>query len=56
MADVKISDLVSANVLNKNDLFLLVQDDSSKNVSAGTIFSSITDPTLSGNIFISYLS
>ena len=52
MADVKISDLVSANVLNKNDLFLLVQDDSSKNVSAGTIFSSITDPTLSGNIFI----
>ena len=53
MADVKISDLVSANVLNKNDLFLLVQDDSSKNVSAGTIFSSITDPTLSGNIFIS---
>ena len=53
MADVKISDLVSANVVNKNDLFLLVQDDSSKNVSAGTIFSSITDPTLSGNIFIS---
>jgi len=53
MADVKISDLVSANVVNKNDLFLLVQDDSSKNVSAGTLFSSITDPTLSGNIFIS---
>ena len=52
MADVKISDLVSANVVNKNDLFLLVQDDSSKNVSAGTLFSSITDPTLSGNIFI----
>ena len=51
MADVKISDLVSANVVNKNDLFLLVQDDSSKNVSAGTLFSSITDPTLSGNIF-----
>ena len=52
MADVKISDLVSANVVNKDDLFLLVQDDSSKNVSAGTLFSSITDPTLSGNIFI----
>jgi plastocyanin len=51
MADVKISDLVSANVVNKNDLFLLVQDDSSKNVSAETLFSSITDPTLSGNIF-----
>ena len=51
MADVKISDLVSANVVNKNDLFLLVQDDSSKNVSAGTLFSSISDPTLSGNIF-----
>jgi exosome complex RNA-binding protein Rrp4 len=52
MADLKISDLVSANVVNKDDLFYLVQDNNSFNVNAGTLFASITDPTLAGNIIV----
>jgi len=52
MADLKISQLVQANVVNKDDLIYLIQDGQSENVSAGTLFASITDPTLSGNIIL----
>lgn len=50
MADLKISQLLQANVVNKEDLLYLIQDGVSENVSAGTLFASITDPTFSGNI------
>jgi hypothetical protein len=52
MADLKISELVSANVVNKDDLFYLIQDNDSYNVKASTLFSSIIDPTLAGNILL----
>ena len=52
MADAKLSSLPSANVVNKGDLFYLVQNDTSLNVSAGTVFASIIDPTLAGNVLI----
>jgi hypothetical protein len=52
MADLKISQLAKANVVNKNDLLYLVQDDTSLNVDAGTLFASIADPTLAGNIVL----
>jgi hypothetical protein len=50
MADLKISQLLQANVVNKEDLLYLIQNGASENVSAGTLFASIKDPTLSGNI------
>jgi hypothetical protein len=53
MADFKISQLASANVVNKDDLFYLIQNDTDFNVKASTLFASITDPTLSGNIIVS---
>ena len=52
MADLKISELASANVVNKDDLFYLIQDNDSYNVKASTLFSSIIDPTLAGNILL----
>ena len=52
MADLKISELASANVVNKDDLFYLIQDNDSYNVKASTLFSSIVDPTLAGNILL----
>ena len=52
MADLKISQLVKANVVNKDDLLYLVQNDTSLNVDAGTLFASISDPTLAGNIIL----
>jgi len=52
MADAKLSSLPSANVVNKGDLFYLVQNNNSLNVTAGTVFASITDPTLAGNVLI----
>ena len=52
MADLKISQLAKANVVNKGDLLYLVQDDTSLNVDAGTLFASIADPTLAGNIVL----
>jgi len=53
MADLKISQLAAANVVNKDDVLYLVQNDTSLNVTAGTLFASITDPTLAGNIIVS---
>ena len=53
MADFKISQLASANVVNKDDLIYLIQNDTDFNVKASTLFASITDPTLSGNIIVS---
>ena len=53
MADLKISQLAAANVVNKDDVLYIVQNDTSLNVTAGTLFASITDPTLAGNIIVS---
>ena len=50
MADAKLTSLASANVVNKGDLFYLVQNNTSYNVTAGTVYASITDPTLAGNV------
>jgi len=52
MADTKISQLGTANVVNKNDLLYVVQDNTSKSVTGGTLFASIMDPTLGGNILV----
>lgn len=50
MADLKVSELQSANVVQKGDLLYLVQGGTSKNANAGVLFASIVDPTLSGNV------
>jgi len=50
MADFKISQIAQANVVNKDDLIYLIQNNESKNVKASTLFDSIADPTLAGNI------
>lgn len=50
MSDTRISQLPTANVVSKNDLLYLVQNEESKNVALGTIFDSLIDPTLVGNI------
>ncbi len=52
MADLKVSELISANIVQKNDLLYVVQDGVSKNANAATLFASIFDPTLDGNIVI----
>ena len=52
MADLKISQLASANVVSKDDLLYLIKNDVDFNVKVGTIYASITDPTLSGNILV----
>ena len=53
MADLKVSELISASVVQKQDLLYLVQDGISKNVDAATLFESISDPALAGNISLS---
>ena len=45
MADLKVSELISANIVQKNDLLYVVQDGVSKNANAATLFASIFDPT-----------
>ena len=50
MADLKISELESANVFGRSDLLLVVQDGASKKLTGNVLFSSISDPTLVGNI------
>lgn len=50
MADLKISELESANVLGGSDLLYVVQDGASKKIAASALFSTVSDPTLVGNI------
>lgn len=52
MADSKVSDLTSATSVGGGDVFYVVQSNTSKKVSANVLFSSITNPTLSGNVSI----
>jgi len=50
MADLKVSELESANVVQRGDLLYIVQDGTSKNVNAGILFASLSDPRLAGNV------
>lgn len=50
MADLKVSELESANVLGGSDLLYVVQDGTSKKITASALFSTVSDPTLVGNI------
>ena len=52
MADLKITDLARASVIQSDDVFYLVQDGDSKQVDAANLFSSIINPTFKGNIFL----
>jgi len=50
MADLKVSELESANVLGGSDLLYVVQSGASKKIAASALFSTVSDPTLVGNI------
>lgn len=52
MADVKITELPSANLVQRGDYFYLVQNGVSKNITAANIFAYINDPTINGNVII----
>ena len=52
MADLKITDLPSANIVLDNDVFYLVQNGISKKLTAKNLFTNINDPTFNGNIFL----
>ena len=52
MADLKVSELESANALGGSDLLYVVQDGTSKKIAASALFSTVSDPTLVGNIQI----
>lgn len=52
MADLKLSDLVAANVVQSADIFYVVQNGVSKKISAKDMFGSIINPTFKGNIFL----
>lgn len=50
MAKSKLSELTAATQINRSDAFYVVQNGTSKQVSATVLFSGIIDPTLKGNI------
>lgn len=52
MADVKITELPSANLVQRGDYFYLVQNDTSKNITAANVFASIVDPIINGKVVI----
>jgi hypothetical protein len=52
MADVKITELPSANLVKRGDFFYLVQDDVSKNITAANLFGSVIDPILNGRVIV----
>jgi hypothetical protein len=52
MADLKITDLARASVVKTGDTFYVVQDGDSKQIDAANLFSSISNPTFKGNIFL----
>ena len=52
MADVKITELPSANLVQRGDFFYLVQNDVSKNITAANVYASIIDPIINGRVLI----
>lgn len=52
MADLKVSELESANALGGSDLLYVVQGGTSKKIAASALFSTVSDPTLVGNILL----
>jgi hypothetical protein len=50
MADSKVSELVTATTLGGSDLFYIVQTNTSKKVSAGTLFANASNVTLKGTV------
>jgi len=50
MADSKVSELTSATSVGVSDLFYVVQSDTSKKVTAATMFANAANVTLKGNI------
>ena len=50
MADSKVSELVSATSLGSSDLLYVVQSNTSKKITAATLFANAVDPTLKGNV------
>lgn len=52
MADSKVSELTSATSAGGSDILYLVQSNTSKKITTGNLFASISNPTLSGNILV----
>jgi len=50
MADSKVSELVTATTLGGSDLFYIVQTNTSKKVSAATLFANASNVTLKGTV------
>ncbi|NBP00634.1 MAG: hypothetical protein EBU90_11000 [Proteobacteria bacterium] len=50
MADLRITDLPVANVVKTGDIFYVIQDDSSKQISAANLFNNINNAVLRGNL------
>jgi hypothetical protein len=50
MADSKVSELTSATSVGVSDLFYVVQSDTSKKVTAATVFANVANVTLKGTI------
>lgn len=50
MADSKVSDLTAASSLGGSDVFYLVQSNTSKKLTASTLFSNASNVTLKGNL------
>lgn len=52
MADSKVSELTAATSVSGSDIFYLVQSNSSKKVTASTLFENVSNVTLKGNILL----
>lgn len=52
MADAKVSELTSATSAGGSDVFYVVQSNTSKKITAANLFGNISNPTLTGNVFI----
>lgn len=52
MADSKVSELTAATSVGGSDVFYIVQNSTSKKITASTLFSNLGNVTLSGNINI----
>jgi hypothetical protein len=52
MADSKVSELTTATSIGGSDVFYLIQNSTSKKITAATLFSNLSNVTVSGNINI----
>lgn len=50
MADLRITDLPVANVVKTGDIFYVIQDDLSKQISAANLFNNVNNAVLRGNL------